>query len=320
VPEGSAGSRGIGAADLALLIFLGVLWGTAFLFITTGLKSFSPLLLVAIRFDISGSVLLAIALARKRGPPIPRGRRSWTSIVFAAVFNVTGYHALLFSAQVNTEAGIAAIIVGMNPVLTTVFSRALLKDERVGLGGLLGLGLGMAGIVLLATFRGGNLLDVKGVAELLIVGAIASWSFGSVLVRRTGHDMDLFAFIAWQSLAGAGILHVTSLLLEGGGHAVFDPLGVASLVYLAIISSALGFAIYFTLLSRIGPIRLNFVSQVAAAVAAVGGLLVFQENPGLRGAGAFALIAVGLVFVTQPQILRTRRSRQTPPPGGGDPP
>src|SRR2546425_10962371 len=118
------------AADLALLVFLGILWGTAFLFITTGLKSFSPLLLVAIRFDISGTVLLAIALARKRDSLIPRGRRSWTSIVFAAVFNVTGYHALLFSAQANTQAGHAAILAWRNPGLTPGFSRALLKDGR----------------------------------------------------------------------------------------------------------------------------------------------------------------------------------------------
>ena len=316
MPQDSAKAQGVRAVDLALLVFLGILWGTAFLFITTGLHSFSPLLLVALRFDISGSVLLAIAIVRRKGPLLPRGRRQWTAVAFAAVFNVTGYHALLFSAQGNTDAGIAAIIVGMNPVLTTVFSRALLKDERVGAGGLAALGLGMAGIVLLATLKGGDLFDVKGVSELLIVGAIASWSFGSVLVRRTGHGMDLFAFIAWQSLAGAGILHVSSLALEGGGHATFDANGWASLVYLAIVSSALGFAIYFTLLSRIGPIRLNFVSQVAAAVAAVGGVLVFHENPGVRGVAAFALIAVGLVLVTRPDLFRRRAPPETARVGG----
>jgi len=312
VPDDSATARSVGAADLGLLVLLGALWGTAFLFITVGLRSFSPILLVALRFDISGAVLLAIAVVRRRGSLLPRGRRQWTAIAFAAVFNVTGYNALLFSAQVHTEAGIAAIIVGMNPVLTTVFSRALLRDERVGAGGVLGLGIGMAGIVLLASLKPGSLLDVQGISELLIVGAIASWSLGSVLVRRTGHGMDLFSFIAWQSLAGAGLLHVASLLLEGGGRAVFDGDGVVSLLYLAIVSSALGFAIYFTLLSRIGPIRLNFVSQIAAAVAAVGGIAFLGENPGLRGAGAFALIAVGLVLVTRPELFRPRGGRVGP--------
>ena len=147
-------------------------------------------------------------------------------------------------------------------------------------------------------------LDVSGISEILIASAIISWSLGSVLVRRTHHGMDVFAFVAWQSLAGAGILHALSLFLEGGGRAVFDSGGIASLLYLAVVSSALGFAIYFTLLGRIGPIRLNFVSPIAAAVAAVGGLLALGEPVELRAIGAFVLIAAGLVFVTRPEMLR----------------
>ena len=319
MPEESGRARPVAGRDIATLLFLRALWGTAFVFITVGLKSFSPLLLVALRFDITGLLMLGIAGVRHRGSLRPRGRAQWTAIGIAAVLNVTGYHALLFIGQEHTAAGLAAIIVAMNPVLTTVFSRGLLKDERVGITGAIGLALGLAGIVLIVVLSPGG-IAVSGVPELLIAGAIVSWSLGSVLVKRTHHGMDVFAFVAWQSLAGAGILHALSLLIEGGGRAVFDFWGVVSLLYLAVASSALGFAIYFTLLSRIGPIRLNFVSQIAAAVAAVGGLLVFQENPGLRGAGAFGLIAAGLVFVTQPQILRTRSSRETLRTGGGDPP
>ena len=303
MPEGSASARSVRGADLGLLLFLGILWGTAFVFITIGLQSFSPVLLVALRFDITGLVMLGIAAARNKGSILPRGRIQWTAVAIAAVFNVTGYHALLFVGQEHTAAGLAAIIVGMNPVLTTVFSRALLKDERVGAGGIIGLALGLAGIVLIVALNPGG-LDVSGVSELLIAGAIVSWSLGSVLVRRTRHGMDVFAFVGWQSLAGAGILHSLSLALERGGRAVFDPGGIASLLYLALASSALGFAIYFTLLGRIGPIRLNFLSQIAAAVAAVGGLLALQEPVELRAIGAFALIAAGLVLVTRPDLRR----------------
>jgi len=319
MPEDSGKARGVGGSDLALLLFLGVLWGTAFVFITIGLKSFSPILLVALRFDITGLLMFGIAAVRRTGSLLPRGRVQWTAVAIAAVFNVTGYHALLFWGQQHTAAGVAAIIVGMNPVLTTVFSRALLKNERVGAGGVLGLGLGMAGIVLIVAFNPGG-LDVRGVSELLIAGAIVSWSLGSVLVRRTDHGMDVFAFIAWHSLAGAGILHATSLLLEGGGHASFDTWGIVSLLYLAVASSALGFAIYFTLLGRIGPIRLNYVSQIAAAVAAVGGLLALGEGVELRALGAFALIAAGLVLVTRPEIFRRRTATEGLRIGGRDPP
>ena len=318
MPEGSAAARGIRSADLALLIFLGVLWGTAFVFITIGLTRFSPILLVALRFDITGLVMLAISAARHKGPLLPHGRVQWTAIGIASVFNVTGYHALLFIGQEQTAAGLAAIIVGMNPVLTTVFSRALLKEERVGAGGILGLALGMSGIGLIVVLNPGG-LSVTVVPELLIAGAIISWSLGSVLVKRSRHGLDVFAFVAWQSLVGAGILHTLSLLFEVNPRAEFDAWGLASLLYLAVISSALGFLIYFTLLNRIGPIRLNYVSQIAAAVAAVGGLLALGERVELRAVAAFVLIAVGLVLVTRPHLLRARGAHVTRS-GGGDPP
>ena len=318
MPEESGKARPVAGRDIATLLFLGVLWGTAFVFITVGLKSFSPLLLVALRFDITGLLMLGIAGVRHRGSLRPRGRAQWTAIGIAAVLNVTGYHALLFIGQEHTAAGLAAIIVAMNPVLTTVFSRGLLKDERVGITGAIGLALGLAGIVLIVVLSPGG-IAVSGVPELLIAGAIVSWSLGSVLVKRTHHGMDVFAFVAWQSLAGAGILHALSLLVEGGGRAVFDLWGVVSLLYLAVASSALGFAIYFTLLGRIGPIRLNFVSPIAAAVAAVGGLLALGEPVELRAIGAFVLIAAGLVFVTRPEMLR-RIARGRPRLRGEDRP
>src|SRR5436309_2736839 len=186
MPEESGRARPVAGRDIATLLFLGALWGTAFVFITVGLKSFSPLLLVALRFDITGLLMLGIAGVRHRGSLRPRGRAQWTAIGIAAVLNVTGYHALLFIGQEHTAAGLAAIIVAMNPVLTTVFSRGLLKDERVGITGAIGLALGLAGIVLIVVLSPGG-IAVSGAPELLIAGAIVSWSLGSVLVKRTHH-------------------------------------------------------------------------------------------------------------------------------------
>src|SRR2546425_4085099 len=181
MPEGSGSIRGVRGGDLGLLVLLGVLWGTAFVFITVGLQSSSPLLLVALRFDITGLVMFGIAAVRHKGSLVPRGRAHWTAVAIASVFNVTGYHALLFIGQEHTAAGLAAIIVGMNPVLTTVFSRALLKDERVGASGVLGLGLGLAGIVLIVALNPGG-LHLSRVCELLLASPLISWSLGSVLV------------------------------------------------------------------------------------------------------------------------------------------
>lgn len=301
-----AGAMGqpLRARDLGLLVFLGVLWGTAFMFISLGLESFSPLLFAALRFDISGAVLLGLAVWRGKGALLPRGRAQWLAVGIAGAFNVASYHGFLFWGQQFTTAGIAAVIVGLNPVLTTAFSRAFLEDERVGRAGLLGLALGLGGIVLLATLKPGSLLDARGLGELAVVAAIASWAMGSVLVRRSKHGMDVFAFTGWHCIAGAALLHVLALGAEGGGRAAWNADSVVSLLYLAVVSSGFGFVLYYTLLERVGPIRSNLVSHIAPVAATISGFLVLGQPFELRAVGAFALIATGFWLVVRPSAPR----------------
>lgn len=283
--------------NLALLLALAALWGTAFMFISMGLPRFPPVLFAAIRFDIAGLVLLAVALWRKADLR-PRNRAQWTAVVLAAALNVAGYHAFLFWGQQYTTAGVAAVIVALNPLLTTVAARALLEDERLGWRGVVGLALGFTGAVLLAVLKPGRLFDGAGVAELAVLGAVACWAVGATGIRKTQHRMDVFAFTALQQLLGAVILHGASLALEPQ-HVTWDVPGTVALLYLAIASSSLGFVMFFTLLERVGPIRATTVSHVAPVFAVLAGTFVLGQPFEPRAVLAFALIAGGFFLVVR---------------------
>lgn len=289
--------------NLALLVFLGALWGTAFMFISLGLPSFSPVVFAALRFDIAGGALLIVALLR-RSPLWPRSRNQWLAIGIAAVLNVGCYHAFLFWGQRFTTPAVAAVIVGLNPVLTTVSSTWLLSDERVGWHGFVGLLAGLAGVIILATLKPGNLLDARGLGELAVIAAIVSWALGSILVRRTKHGMDTFSFTTWQMLVGAALLHATAPFLDRPFFVIWERDGIISLLYLALVSSSLGFVIYFTLLERVGPIRSNLVSHVAPVFAAVAGFVVLGSSFEPRAVFAFVMIASGFLLVARPAPAR----------------
>lgn len=285
---------------------LSLFWGLGFVFIKTGLDSFSPLAQGAARYYIAGLLLLAVAVVRRR-PLLPTNPHSWAAVLVAAVLNTFGYTALLNWGEQNTTAGIGAVIVGLNPVITTVFTRALLPQDRVGWGGAFGLVLGVAGIATLFGLKPGALFDARGVAELAIVAAIASWALGSVIVRRLGHSMDLFAFVGWNILLGGVICHVGALTLEGGGKWVWDSNGTVAILYLALFSSAAGFALYYALLQRVGPIRTNLVSHLAPIITNVAGILVLGDAFEWRAVFAFALILSGFALVARQPPARPSR-------------
>jgi drug/metabolite transporter (DMT)-like permease len=294
-------------ANLALLVALSIIWGTAFLFIALGLSDFSPLLFAALRFDIAGPVLLAVAFGLSKGGAFPHGRKQWSAVLASSVLNILGYHALLYWGQQHTYEAVAAVIVGLNPILATIFSRVLLKDERLGSLGLVGLAVGLSGIALLALLKGGSAFDLQGLGEFAVAGAVACWSLGAVVSRRIDHKLPPATLTAWQMLVGAVLLHAAALALEGGGRATWTSTGIASLLYLALLSSAVGYFLFFFLVSRMGPIRTTVVSTLTPLSATAAGVLVLQDPVEARMVIAFAMIVVSFAMVTEPWKVRGPR-------------
>jgi len=302
------------SVNLLLLVLLSVIWGTAFLFITLGLDDFSPMLFAALRFDIAGPVLLVAAIAWHKRDALPRGRAQWSAVAWASALNILGYHALLYWGQGHTLEAIAAVIVGLNPILATIFSRVLLKDERVGLLGAVGLVVGLGGIAILSLLKGGQPLDLQGLGEFAVVGAVACWALGTVVTRRINHKMKPATLTAWQMLVGAVLLHITAFAVEGGGRASWTQTGTISLLYLALLSSAFGYFLFFFLVGRMGAIRTTVVSTLTPISATIAGVMVLQDPVELRMVIAFALIVISFALVTE--LWKAKRPAPPKPAGG----
>ncbi len=298
------------STNIALLLVLSVIWGVAFLFVHTGLDAFSPVLYAALRFDIAGPLLLVVAFALKRGPLLPKGRAQWSVIAWTAVLNILGYHVLLYWGQLHTFEAIASVIVGLNPILTTVFSRVALPDERLGWMGLAGLAVGLGGIAVLAVLKGGSVFDLQGLGELACAAGVSCWALGTVVSRRIDHKMPAANLTAWQMIVGAALLHPMVFLVEGGGRAEWTPMGTFSLLYLALISSGIGYFLFFYLVPRLGPIRTAVVSTLTPISATVAGVIVLEDPVEARMLSAFALIVVSFLMVVEPWKARSNR-----PPG-----
>jgi drug/metabolite transporter (DMT)-like permease len=298
-------------AHIGLLLALAVIWGLAFLFVDLGLDAFSPVLYAALRFDIAGPLLLAAAYLWHRGRLLPQGRAQWSVVLWTAGLNILGYHVLLYWGQLHTYEAVASVIVGLNPILTTVFSRAILPDERVGLMGLVGLAVGLGGIAVLAALKGGALFDLQGLGELACAGGVACWAMGTVVSRRIDHKMPAANLTAWQMVVGAAMLHPLAFVLEGGGRADWTQQGTFSLLYLALVSSGVGYFLFFYLVPRLGPIRTAVVSTLTPISATAAGVIVLNDPVEARMLIAFALIVISFLLVVEPWKAR-RRSAPSP--------
>ena len=290
--------------NLSLFLVLAAVWGSAFVAINAGLPYFPPVVFAAFRFDIAGVVMLGYA-AYAVDDPFPRGRDQWLEVVSGAVFIIAAYHAFLFVGESDpaVTSAVAAVIVSLSPLLTTVFARAFLPAERLTAVGALGLAIGLVGAVVLANPDLANLTGGGTAAKLLVLLAAASFALGSVLSRAAETGIAVETMEAWSMLLGAGLTHLLALALgQSVADAVWATESLLALGYLSVVASGIGFLIYFDLLDRLGPIEINLVSYVAPVFAAAVGWLVLGEGITAETVAGFLIICVGFGLVKRDAI------------------
>jgi drug/metabolite transporter (DMT)-like permease len=289
--------------NAGLFLLLSVLWGTAFVAIKAGLEYLPPVLFAAVRYDVAG-LLMLVYVAYATDYWLPRTRADWVTVLVGATLVIAAYNAFLFVGQQGVPSGVAAILIGMNPILATGFSRALLPDERLTVVGLVGLGLGFVGVGLVARPDPGNLIVSDLVAPGFVLLAAASVALGSVLMQRSDAPISTEGTVAWSCALGAVGLHAVSIGLpsETLADAELTTGAIVAVVYLAVLASAVGYVIYFDLLDRIGAIEINLVSYATPVSAAVAGWVVLNEALDPLTVVGFAVIFGGFVLLKRDAI------------------
>lgn len=289
--------------DLGLFVGLAVIWGLSFPAIRAGLETLPPLLFAGFRYDVGGVVLLGILVAR-RVDWRPRTREDVVAILLAGVFLIAG-NSLLFVGQRTVPSGIAAILYGLIPILTTGFAAAILPGEPLSGRRIVGVVVGLTGVAVIASPDPGNLLSAEVVGTGFVVAAAVSVALGSVLLRSRTPTIGIAPMTAWAMLVGGLLLHGGSLAIgERVGQAELSSVGVVAVVYLGVVASALAYVIYFTLLDRYGPLEINLVSYLVPVAATAGGIVLFEEVVTPAMVLGFLLITAGFV-VLKARVIAT---------------
>src|SRR6185295_12988628 len=147
------------------------------------LESFPPFLLVAVRFLISGSIMLAFALAR--GLHIPRGRDLRIACVTGVLILGVGNGVLVY-AEIMIPSGVAGLIITISPFWMVGIEAMQRGGERLHMPAILGMivGLGGAGLLFAPDLHSQGFNHNLLMGFLLLQVGMVSWSGGSIFQRR----------------------------------------------------------------------------------------------------------------------------------------
>ena len=149
----------------------------------------------------------------------------------------------------------------------------------------------MIGPGLLADFGG------PAWAKFAIVGAAISYAFAVIYAKRFKH-IEPSAVAAGQ-LTAASVIMIPPVLLVDGMSTMFIASAPvwASVLALALISTALAYILYFTLIANAGATNASLVTLVVPVSAILLGSLFLAERLELYEFAGMALIGIGLVVI-----------------------
>lgn len=284
--------------NAALFITLASLWGGTYPAVKAGLEAFPPILLAALRLDIA-AVLLLIYAAISFDYWWPRNSHDWLAVFAGGILTLAGYSVLLNIGQQTVSSSIAAILAGLIPLLTIGFAKLFLPDEDFGVLESIGITLGFVGLAVIVQPNPAQLLRADTVGQAVLVLAAASFALGAVLTQWVNASMPFAPRTAWALLVGALVTHFASYA-SASESVQFTPLSLQSffaVVYLGIFVSAVGYLIYFDLLSRLGSVELNLVTYGAAMFGTLFSWILFDERVTAVTLVGFFIIMFGFVLL-----------------------
>jgi drug/metabolite transporter (DMT)-like permease len=282
--------RALSIVDLGSLLFLGAVWGAAFLFLRIAAPEVGPAWAAEIRLVVGAAVLVVVA-----GPRTLRAARGRmiSFLIAGALFSAVPFTLIAF-ATVTLPAGFTALLNAATPLFTAAIAVAFL-GQRLGLQAVAGLGVGVVAVVILV---GWSPLE-PGAATILAVaaglGAPASYALAGNYVRAKMARVEPLELATGMLVAGS-ILALPVALLSGAPRTPSLD-GVVSLVGVGVLSTAVAWPIFFRVLRRTTPTAASTVTFIVPAFALTWGSLVLAEPVGLGLLVGFGLIAASLALV-----------------------
>ena len=280
-----------------LFVFL---WSTGFIGVKYGIPYAPPFYFIAVRMAIA-SLLLFIAISfLRRSQPLTRSIL-WPSTLIGLTLHGAYLGGCFFAVSRGMPAGVAALIVSLQPVLVSLFAAKYL-NEPLKARAVSGLILGLAGLFVVVIPRinmtSENAISLVAVAAS-VIGLLGGTS-GTILQKKYGGAIPTLAGTSIQYAATALVLLVLALLFEEP-NITWSPEFIGALTWLVLALSFGAILLLFFLLSHGSAASVSSLYYLVPAVTAIIAYFMFDEHISVISLIGTAITVLGVWLVVGKQ-------------------
>lgn len=289
--------RRLAPLDLASLLYLGAVWGGAFLFLRIAAPEVGPVWAAEFRLVIGAVILLA--LAGRRALPAMRGRVIAFAIV-GATFAAIPFSLIAF-ASLTLPTGFTALLNAATPLFTAALGVLVLRQALTPRM-VAGLAIGVVAVLVLVGWSHLDATPATLIAVAAGLGAPASYAVAGTYVRARLSDVPGVELATGMIVMGALVTLPVALLSGVPGTPTAG--GLVSLLAVGSVSTAFAWPVFYRILARSTPTVASTVTFIVPVFAAAWGAIVLGEAVGAELIAAFGLVllSLGLVLNLRPPV------------------
>lgn len=262
-----------------LMVLTSFFWASAFIAGKFGVKEFSPVALTFFRFLFASIIIFFLMVKyEKKDWHIKKG--DWKDVILLGLVGMVGYHILFFSSLIYTTTTNSSIIAACNPLITSILA-AIFAGEALGFKRLAALSIALAGVILTITNWKLSVLSSfafnKG--DVLMLSAVLCLAAYSVMAKKIMPKYSPLILTTYSFIVCTVVLFPFVLVERPlSSWADVSWQGWASVLYMSIFPTVIGYLIQQVSIKAIGASRTNVFINLVPVFSIILAVLILREE------------------------------------------
>ncbi len=211
-----------------------------------------------------GALLCALLLLVLR-VRLPLHRQALSAYLVGGL-SMFGAMALTYWSAQYINSGMISVLFGLSPLVTSLGAAIWLKEEAITPSKMAGMVLGVLGLALV--FQGGlSVGNGAAVGLIALVAAVVLQSAGLVWLKRIGDDSPPLATTLGSLVVALPFFCVFWWIVDGRWPANLPLRALEATVYLGVVGSVFGFALYYYLIKHLDAGRVALIALITPVLA-----------------------------------------------------
>ncbi|HCE8949016.1 DMT family transporter [Morganella morganii] len=284
----------------AAFVFLGIIWGTNFIFMRQASEWISPVQIVFLRV-LCGFVPIAVMAWMQKAVRREHLRYTGHFLVMALLATVIYYWAFASGTSLLLS-GVSGVLSGAIPLFSFIVAAIFLRQEKMTVMRLCGLMLGFAGVILIAKpwQISGESISLAGVGYMILGSLSVGISF--VYAKKFLADKQIAPLALTTYQIGLALLILACITPFTGITAIAQD-STASLgliIGLGLLGTGVAYLTYYYLILNLGAVVASSVTYIPPVVALLVGFLAANEQLGVTEILSMVLIMSGVFLLQRP--------------------